>query len=157
MSENILVAYFTKSGASEEYAKVISESLSSHGLSVEMYNLSKEIPNIKDYDTLILGTGVRMSMVYGRWKKLLKQKEIKSKKLFLFLSSGMAAEEPKKAVEKFLNPLVEKYNLKPELLVSFPGKIPEKWAKYDDSPKDKMDLDLAKKWAEKIASKFLIN
>jgi menaquinone-dependent protoporphyrinogen IX oxidase len=157
MSQNILVAYFTKGGASEEYAKVISESLSSLGLSVEMYNLSKEIPNIKDYDTLILGTGVRMSMVYRRWKKLLKQKEIKNKKLFLFLSSGMAAEEPEKAVEKFLNPLVEKYNLKPELLVSFPGKIPEKWAKYDDSPKDKMDVNLAKKWAEKIASKFLIN
>ena len=150
MNKNVLVAYYTKSGASEEYAQVIANTLSAYELSVETQNLSSDVPDISKYDIIILGTGVRMSMVYRHWKKILKQKAIKNKQLFLFLSSGMAAEEPEKAVEKFLQPIVNKYNLKPDMLVSFPGKIPDKWAKYDDSPKDKMNPDLAKEWAEKI-------
>lgn len=155
MNKRVLVAYFTKGGASEEYAQVITNTLNAHGLSVNTYNLAQDIPDIKAYDIFILGTGVRLSMVYRRWKKILKQKGIKNKQLFLFLSSGMASEDPEKAVEKFLHPLVKKYNLKPDSMVSFPGKMPEKWAKYEDSPKDKMNPDLAKKWAEKIASQIL--
>ena len=151
MNNKILVAYFTKGGASEEYANVISETLKSKGHAIETYNLANKIPNITDFETVILGTGVRMYRVYGRWKKVLKQKSIKDKHLYLFLSSGMAAEEPEKAVEKFLNPLVEKFDLKADSLVSFPGKMPEKWAKYDDSKKMKTNPGLAKKWAEEIS------
>ena len=154
MNNKILVAYFTKGGASEEYANVITETLKSLELTIETYNLSNKIPTITDFETIILGTGVRMYRVYGRWKKVLKQKEIKEKKLYLFLSSGMAAEDPEKAVEKFLNPIVEKYNLKPNSLISFPGKIPEKWQKYDDSKKVTTNPDLAKKWAEEIANQI---
>jgi menaquinone-dependent protoporphyrinogen oxidase len=154
MSNKILVAYFTKGGASEEYAKIISDTLKSSGHTIETYNLSNNIPDITDFETIILGTGVRMYRVYRRWKKVLKQKAIKDKNLYLFLSSGTAAEDPNKAVEKFLQPIVEKYNLKPESLVSFPGKMPEKWAKYDDNKKMTTNPDLAKKWAEEIASQI---
>lgn len=154
MTKNILIAYYTKSGASEEYAKVIAETLKSQGLSVEMYNLADNIPDITSYDTVILGTGVRMFIVYRRWKKLLKQKEMKNKHLFMFLSSGMAIEEPDKAVEKFLQPLIEKYNLNPNSIIAFPGKTPEKWAKYDESQKETMKPDLAKRWAEDIAGQL---
>lgn len=152
MSSKILVSYYTKGGASEEYAKVIADTISTKGLSVETFNLANDIPDITAFDTIILGTGVRMSMVYRRWKKILKQKKIKEKHLYLFLSSGTAAEEPAKAVEKFLHPLVEKYNLKPDSMVSFPGKLPEKWEKYDDSQNMTTNTDLAKKWAEQIAN-----
>lgn len=152
MEHKILVAYFTKGGASEEYAKIIAGALYEEGLSVETYNLANEIPELSEFETIILGTGVRMFHVYGRWKKILKQKELPGKKLYMFLSSGMAIEEPDKAVTKFLQPLVEKYDLKPESLVSFPGKIPEKWAKYDEK-KDTMKPDIAKKWAEEISLK----
>jgi len=152
MNNKILVAHFTKGGASEEYAKVIADTISTKGLSVETFNLSNDIPDITAFDTIILGTGVRMSMVYRRWKKILKQKAIKDKHLYLFLSSGMAAEEPEKAVEKFLHPLIQKYNLNPDSMVSFPGKMPEKWEKYDETKNMKMNPDLAKKWAEDIAS-----
>jgi hypothetical protein len=68
----------------------------------------------------------------------------------MFLSSGTAIDDPDKAVEKFLNPLVDKYGLKPKLLISFPGKIPEKWAKLD-SQKETMKPDMAKAWAQQIA------
>ena len=156
MNNKIIVAYFTKGGASEEYANVIADTLKSNGHKVETCNLANNIPDINDFETVILGTGVRMFRVYKCWKKVLKQKSLKDKNLFLFLSSGTAAEEPEKAVEKYLDPIVKKYDLKPDSLVSFPGKMPEKWAKYDDSKKMTMNPDLAKKWAQEISSQIRI-
>jgi menaquinone-dependent protoporphyrinogen oxidase len=153
MTNKTLVAYFTKGGASEEYAKVIAETLTANGLAVEIQNLAQDIPDVAAFDTVILGTGVRMFRIYRRWRKVLKQKALRDKRLFMFLSSGMAIEEPDKAVEKFLRPLVDKYSLKPESLVSFPGKIPEKWAK-PDSEKVTMKPETAKAWAQKIASQI---
>jgi menaquinone-dependent protoporphyrinogen IX oxidase len=150
MSRKTLVAYFTKGGASEEYSKVIAETLEEYGLVVEICNLAIDIPDVTVFDTVVLGTGVRMFRVYRPWKKVLKQRALNDKHLFMFLSSGTAIEEPEKAVEKFLRPLVEKYNLKPKSLVSFPGKIPEKWAKLDGQ-KDTMKPEKAKAWAQEIA------
>jgi menaquinone-dependent protoporphyrinogen IX oxidase len=150
MNSKTLVAYFTKGGASEEYAKVIANTLTANGFVVETCNLAHDIPDVASFDTVVLGTGVRISRVYRRWKKVLKQKELGSKNLYIFLSSGMAIEEPDKAVEKFLRPLIEKYGLKPKSLVSFPGKLPEKWAKLDGQ-KETIKLDKAKAWALEIA------
>ena len=150
MNSKILVAYFTKGGASEKYAKVIAETLTVNGLEVETCNLAQNIPDVVAFDTVVLGTGVRMFRIYRRWKKVLNQKELGNKHLFMFLSSGTAIEDPEKAVEKFLRPLVEKYGLKPKSLVSFPGKIPDKWAK-PDGKKETMIPDKAKAWAQEIA------
>ncbi|PNX53760.1 MAG: hypothetical protein BV458_02770 [Thermoplasmata archaeon M9B2D] len=154
MINKTLVAYFTKGGATEEYAKVIGETLTANGLTVELRNLASDIPDITAFDTIVLGTGVRMFTVYRRWKKVLKKKELRDKRLFMFLSSGTAIEDPDKAVEKFLRPLVDKYGLRPTSLVSFPGKIPEKWAK-PDGEKETMKPEKAKEWASKIAYQVL--
>ena len=150
MNNKILVAYYTKGGASEKYAKIITETLTADGLAVEACNLANKIPDISDFNTIVLGTGVRMFRVYRRWKKVLKQKELSSKHLFMFLSSGTAIKDPDKAVYKFLNPIVEKYGLKPELLISFPGIIPEKWTKLEDE-KETIKPEKAKEWAQEIA------
>ncbi len=149
MNNEILVAYFTKGGASEEYANIIAETLKSKGHAVETYNLANNIPNISSFDTIVLGTGVRMFRVYRRWKKILKLKELSSKQLYMFLSSGTAIEDPDKAVAKFLNPLVEKYDLNVKSLVSFPGRIPEKWKKLDEQ-KETIKPEMAKVWAQEI-------
>ena len=150
MISKILVAYFTKGGASEEYAKIIAETLIAEGFTVETYNLAYDIPDVAAFTTVVLGTGVRMFRVYRRWKKVLKQKTLSNKHLYMFLASGTAIEDPDQAVKKFLRPLVEKYDLKPKSLVSFPGKIPEKWAKLDGQ-KETMNPDKAKAWALEIA------
>jgi menaquinone-dependent protoporphyrinogen IX oxidase len=149
MTTEILIAYFTKSGASEEYAKIIAEALRANEFSVEVYNLAQNIPDVAAYDTIILGTGVRMFRVYRRWNKVLKQKSMPSKRVFMFLSSGTAIEDPDKAVDKFLRPIVQKHRLTPDSLVSFPGKIPEKWAKLDGE-KDTMKPEKATAWAQEI-------
>lgn len=153
MTNKTLVAYFTKGGATEEYAKVIAETLTASGLAVEIRNLASDIPDVTGYDTIVLGTGVRMFTVYRRWRKVLKQKALRDKRLFVFLSSGTAIEEPDKAVEKFLQPLMNKYGLNPAALVSFPGKIPEKWAKLDGQ-KETMNPEKAREWALKITSQI---
>ena len=153
MYNNILIGYFTKSGATEKYAQVIGKTLIADGLEVKTFNLANNIPDITSYDIIILGTGVRMFRVYRRWKKVLKQKTLGNKDLFLFLSSGTAIEDPEKAVKKFLHPLVEKYDLKPKSMISFPGIIPEKWAKLDDK-KETMKPDKAKEWAQMIGEQL---
>ena len=153
MANKVLVAYYTKGGASEQYAKVITETLKNNGQNVEIQNLAFHIPDISDFDTIVLGTGVRMFRVYRRWKKILKNKSLNNKHLFLFLSSGTAIDKPDEAVDKFIRPLVQKYNLKPESIISFPGKIPERWAKLD-SQKDTMKPEKAKAWAMKIINKI---
>ena len=155
MNNKTLVAYFTKGGASETYAQIISDTLKSNGLIVDTCNLADNMPEIASYDIIVLGTGVRMFRVYRRWKKILKQKSLSNKNLFMFLSSGTAIEDPEKAVDKFLHPLIKKYSLKPRSLVSFPGKIPDKWAKLDDQ-KNTINPDKAKEWANDIAHQFQI-
>ena len=151
MTKKILVAYFTKGGASEKYAKIIAETLRSNELAVETRNLASDIPDVRAFDTVVLGTGVRMGLVYRRWKKVLKQRALSDKQLFIFLSSGTAIEDSDKAVKKFLQPVIAKYGLKSASLISFPGKIPEKWSKLDDV-KETMKPEIAMKWAQKIAS-----
>jgi menaquinone-dependent protoporphyrinogen IX oxidase len=153
MNTKTLVAYYTKGGASEKYSRVIADTLTANGLAVEICNLAHNIPDITAFDTVVLGTGVRMFRVYRRWKKILKQRALDSKNLFMFLSSGTAIEEPDKAVEKFLRPLVERYNLKPKSLVSFPGKTPERWAK-GEGQKETLKPDEAKTWAQEIAGQI---
>lgn len=154
MTNKTLVAYFTKSGASEKYAKIIADTLSANGLTIELCNLMHKIPDVKTFDTVVLGTGVRMFRVYGRWKKVLKQKALSNNRLFVFLSSGTAIEEPDKAIDKFLRPLVDKYKLNPESMVSLPGIIPEKWNKLDGG-KDTIKPEKAKAWAQEIANRIM--
>ena len=54
MKNKILLSFFTKGGATEDYANVIEKTLIKNGFSVEKYNLAKNIPNIKDFDIIIL-------------------------------------------------------------------------------------------------------
>jgi menaquinone-dependent protoporphyrinogen IX oxidase len=153
MSGKTLVAYYTKGGASGTYAQAIVEGLSEKGIRAEIVDLRERVPDVSGYDAVIAGTGVRMFMVYGRWKKVLKQKDLKSRKLFMFLSSGMAIDKPDEAVEKFLRPITAKYKLSPILMVSFPGMIPDKW-KEPGKENDTVKPELARKWAGEIAERL---
>ena len=49
MNKKILVAYFTKGGDSEEYANIITETLTADGLVVESCNLAHNIPDVADF------------------------------------------------------------------------------------------------------------
>ena len=83
MDQNILVAYFTKVGASKEYATIIAESFTQQGYPVDTCNLADSYPDLQPYDIVILGTGVKINRVYGKWKKILKQQSLHTKLLCL--------------------------------------------------------------------------
>lgn len=153
MTGKTLVAYRTKGGASETYAKTIAETLASHGFQTDLVNLKERIPDVAPYDNVVVGTGVRMFMVYGRWKKVLKQKPLKEKRLFMFLSSGTAIDNPEEAVEKYVRPIIGKYGLDPLSVGSFPGTIPDKW-KEDKTMGETVKPEIARVWAGEIAEKL---
>jgi menaquinone-dependent protoporphyrinogen IX oxidase len=153
MTAKVLVAYQTKEGASELYAGAIAGTMKAKGFDVDLVDLKKAKPDIRKYEIIIVGAGVKISLVYGKWKSILKKKELADKKLAMFLTSGTAIEEPDKAINKYVQPIIDKYKLKPIAVGSFPGKVPEKFAEKDIH-KNAVKSELASAWAEKLAQKI---
>jgi menaquinone-dependent protoporphyrinogen oxidase len=107
-----LIAYVTKSGVTGENAEIISRVLKEqYGLEVNVVNLKKNSkPDLSQYDNVIIGSGIRMGMWYGKARRFLK-KNFDNKKIAIFLSSGMAGlpESYEEAVSKFINNKLAKY------------------------------------------------
>ena len=150
-STKTLVAYVSAGGATEQYAQVIADTLRSRGLEVDLVNLSRErVGDLSGYENVVLGTGVRMAMVYRRGKRFLARKDLKGKRLAIYLSSGMAIDQPDQARERFLTPLVKRNALDPVMFDAFPGKMPGSGGKLED----RTDDDVARKWAEELAGRL---
>jgi len=146
-----LVAHITAGGATEMYANVIAETLRASGCDVDVVNLKREkIDDLSGYSSVVLGTGVRMFMVYRKGKSFLARRDLRGKPLGIFLSSAMALDKPDEARERFLDPLVERNGLSPLMCDAFPGKIPLGPGNLDD----KTDANIARKWAEDFARKL---
>jgi menaquinone-dependent protoporphyrinogen IX oxidase len=147
-----LLAYVSAGGATEEYARVISDALRSRGQAVDLVNLKREkVSDLTPYANVIVGTGVRMAMVYRKAKKFLARKDLKGKALAVYLSSGIAIKDPEKAKEKFLTPMMKKQGLAPVMCDALPGKAPGgPGGKLEDTT----DPDIARKWAEQLADKL---
>ena len=147
-----LVAYYTKSGASRTYAETVAETLKGKGFDVTLIDLKQTKPDVSGHELIVAGTGIRMFRIYGKWKKILKHKDISKKKLAVFLSNGAAIENPQEAIDKWLGPLLNKYRLKPLAVGSFPGLIPEKMAQKPEHM-NAVKPELARQWAEELAAK----
>jgi menaquinone-dependent protoporphyrinogen IX oxidase len=52
MTNKTRVTYFLKGGASEEYTKIIAETLTENGLTIEIYNLTHDIHEVADFEIL---------------------------------------------------------------------------------------------------------
>jgi menaquinone-dependent protoporphyrinogen oxidase len=151
MSTRVLLAYVTAGGATKDYAQAIAETLRSRGDGVDLVDLKREKPgDLSPYSAVIVGTGVRMGMVYRKARRFLRRRELQGKKVAIFLSSGIAIEDPEKSRSKFLTPLVEKLGLRPVMYDAFPGRMPGDVAKSDD----RTDPDIARKWAERLAERL---
>jgi menaquinone-dependent protoporphyrinogen IX oxidase len=151
VSSKTLVAYVSAGGATEQYARVIADTLRSRGLEVDLTDLRRErVRDLSAYGTVVLGTGVRMAMVYRRSKRFLARKDLKGKRLAIYLSSGMAIDRPDEARERFLAPLVKRNGLDPVRFDAFPGKMPGSGGKLED----RTDDDIARRWAEELAGRL---
>ena len=145
------MVYYTKGGAAELYANAVADVLTNAGHLVDVIDLKQDDePNLAAYDNVILGTGVRIGMVYRRARKFLKREDLKDKRLAIFLASGIAIDEPERSEEKFLEPLIKKYGLGPLQCDAFPGYVPGR----DDTSPETVDVDIARTWAAALAAKL---
>jgi len=113
MSRKVLIVYGTRYGATEGTSEEIAKVLRSEGLDVRVVNARKEkVKDISEYDLVIVGSGMQMAKWTGAAEKFLRefQKELSSKKVAIFVSSGAQAlieyekktEEIEKARKQYL-------------------------------------------------------
>jgi len=151
LSEATVVAYVTKGGAAATYAEAVADVLAAAGQMVDVIDLgSNLVPDLAHYDNVVLGTGVRIGMVYRRAKRFLRRDDINDKRLAIFLASGIAIEDPEQSKAKFLDPLVRKYDLHPLMCDAFPGRVPG----ADNDAPDTLDPERARDWARALAAKL---
>ena len=94
MSQKTLIAYFSKGGAASKYAHAIAETLEEKGFPVDEVDLhTNKAPDLNEYDNVIIGTGVRIGVVYRMGKRILRRNELKDKRLAVFLAPDQPAPE----------------------------------------------------------------
>ena len=149
----MLVAYASKSGATEQAAKIVAEVLKEKsGVEVELADLRKGSPNIVQYENVVVGSGVRAGKVYGEALDFLKQ-DFGNKKVAFFVCCGGAG-DPKKYDEsctKYLVDVLIKYpNLKTVTTEAFGGRM----KMLGKTLFDNVDPDKIRVWAENLVTKF---
>ncbi|MBD3367160.1 MAG: hypothetical protein GF405_03155 [Candidatus Eisenbacteria bacterium] len=147
-----LLAYVSAGGAAGEYAGVIADVLTSEGYDVEVVDLKREkVRDLAPYANVVVGTGVRMMMVYRHAKRFLARRDLRGKRLAIYLASGMAVEEPEQARGRFLETLIKRNRLTPVTYIALPGKMPggERGRLIDHT-----DPDAARAWAEDLAGRL---
>ncbi len=115
---NILIGYATKSGA----AKTCAELLEKEFPGCTVCDLGKEIPDINDFDIVIIGSGVRMGKIYKPVKNFIKSNItlLLSKNTAFYLCNAYP-DTTKKAIEKnFPGKLV----ISAICIEAFGGKVP---------------------------------
>lgn len=146
-----LIAYVTKSGVTGENAELIAKVLEEqYQLQVDVVNLKENSkPNLTQYDNIIIGSGIRIGMWYGKANRFLKKK-FENKKVAIFLSSGMAGapESYDEAISRFIDKkLAKNPHIKPIAAEAFGGR-------YKDD--DWTDPGKVKAWANELG-KLLTN
>ena len=152
MSQKTLIAYFSKGGAASKYAHAIAETLEEKGFPVDEVDLhTNKAPDLNAYDNVIIGTGVRIGVVYRMGKRILRRNELKDKRLAVFLASGIAVEDHERAKKRFLEPLLRRFNLRPMAFEAFPGMLPGDGGQLTDCTKPKR----AQVWAAELADQLV--
>lgn len=126
MNNKVLIAFATKSGATEQTAQQIAEILQNqHSLQVDLVNLRRQAhPNFSQYGTIVVASGIRMGKWYKEALQFLKS-DFQGKNVALFVSALYKAEDPETypiAVEQYLKNVSEEHmNVKPFAMEAFGG------------------------------------
>lgn len=152
--DKTLVAYASKSGATQEVAEKIAETLKDkYNLEVDLINLRKEKPILALYKNVVVGSGVRMNKVYGEALRFLKQ-DFENKRVAFFICCGGAG-DPKKYDEsctKYITNVLANYrNFKPVATEAFGGRM----KMFGKQLFDNVDFEKIRSWAESLGKKFV--
>jgi menaquinone-dependent protoporphyrinogen oxidase len=153
MNEKILIAYASKSNATSDYAGFIAGEMTARGYSVDQINLRETRKlDISQYKIVLIGTGIRIGRWYGPARKMLKLKEMKEKKVAIFISCGTAIDQKKKseAIENYIDPMLKKYNLEAFSKAAFPGRMP------GSKEELAIETDILKSWVDAVVEKCKI-
>ena len=130
-NKRVLIAYGTRSGATEEIAQEIAKTLNEKGLKTQILNLgdtkTKHWQCADDFEGILIGTSLRIN----KWKKEvksfisknIKELEDETKKLGFFTCSGEGASNPDKARDAILTRLMDEFGIKPDIHDAFGGLI----------------------------------
>lgn len=92
-----LIVYATKSGASRECAKLLAAKIKD----CSVCDLSKQVPDIENFDVLIIGSGVRMGKIYKPVKHFVeKNKKVLLLKKIAFFLCNSYPDTVQKVIEK---------------------------------------------------------
>jgi menaquinone-dependent protoporphyrinogen IX oxidase len=127
-----LIAYATKSGASRECAEILAAEIG--GCAV--CDLSENVPNVDDFDTVVIGTGIRIGKAYKPFRKFLDENEDKllTKRIAFFTCNVVTKDFEKAAAgnipEKLRDAafLIRSFGGKPVI----GGKKDQKWMLRDE-------------------------
>jgi menaquinone-dependent protoporphyrinogen IX oxidase len=149
-----LIAYSTKSGATEKTAQKIAETLQTNGFQVDLVNLSKESSaNLEAYSNVIVGSGVQKGEIYPETKAFL-DRDFSGKKLAYYTCSGFIY--PKTHDETLARyataELAGHPNFKPIAIEAFGGYLKILGLKVSRN----MDLSKVEAWAQDLCKRFAV-
>lgn len=148
MSENkTLIAYATRGGTTEDYAKAISAVLTDEfKMQADLVNLKKvRNPDLTEYRNIIVGAGIRMFRMHKEGARFLEKKNFGEKNVGIFLSSLVPRDE---AIKKYVDVILQKnITLKPIAVEVFGGRM----RIFGKTSEDRTDIEKAKDWTRKIS------
>ena len=148
MSENkTLVAYATRGGTTEDYAKAISSVLTDEfNMQADLVNLKKSRnPDLTQYKNIIVGAGIKMFKMHKEGAEFLEKRNFGEKNVGIFLSSLVLRDE---AIKKYVDVILQKNTtLKPFAVEVFGGRM----RMFGRTSQDMTDIEKAKEWTRKIS------
>jgi menaquinone-dependent protoporphyrinogen IX oxidase len=148
LSENkTLIAYATRGGTTEDYAKAISDVLTDEFImQADLINLRKSRnPDLTQYQNIIAGAGIRMFRMHREGANFLEKKNFGEKNVGIFLSSLEPRDE---AIKKYVDVILQKnITLKPIAVEVFGGRM----RMFGKTSQDQTDIEKAKDWTRKIS------
>jgi menaquinone-dependent protoporphyrinogen IX oxidase len=151
MSENkTLIAYATRGGTTEDYAKAIGSVLTDEfKMQADLVNLKKDHnPNLTPYRNVIVGAGIKMFKMHKEGAEFLEKTDFGDRKVVIFLSSLVPRDE---AIKKYVDVIIQKNTkLKPLAVEVFGGRM----RILGRTTQDMIDIEKAKVWARKIAEQL---
>jgi menaquinone-dependent protoporphyrinogen IX oxidase len=148
MSENkTLIAYATRGGTTEDYAKAIKSVLTDEfNMQADLVNLKKSRnPDLTQYQNIIVGAGIKMFKMHKEGAEFLEKKNFGEKNVGIFLSSLVPRDE---AIKKYVDVILQKNTtLKPIAVEVFGGRM----RMFGRTSQDMTDIEKAKEWTRKIS------
>ena len=148
MSENkTLVAYATRGGTTEDYAKAISSVLTDEfNVQADLVNLKKSRnPDLTQYQNIIVGAGIKMFKMHKEGAEFLEKRNFGGKNVGIFISSLVPRDE---AIKKYIDIILQKNTtLKPVAVEVFGGRM----RMFGRTSQDVTDIEKAKEWTRKIS------